>query len=98
MTLPPTSNTEQEIIIAEYLSELGFRYTQQEFFPPYKVDFYIEEINTAIEADGVYGHLSKRDKARDKVLMDKYNIDVVIHIKEKTKPTIQKALWQELNK
>ena len=98
MTLPPTSNTEQEIIIAEYLSELGFRYTQQEFFPPYKVDFYIEEINTAIEADGVYGHLSKRDKVRDKVLMDKYNIDVVIHIKEKTKPTIQKALWQALNK
>ena len=98
MTLPPTSNTQQEIIIAEYLSEIGFRYTQQEFFPPYKVDFYIEEINTAIEADGVYGHLSKRDKVRDKVLMDKYNIDVVIHIKEKTKPTIQKALCQELNK
>lgn len=52
MTLPPTKNTEQEIIIAEYLSELGFRYTQQEFFPPYKVDFYIEEINTAIEEMG----------------------------------------------
>ena len=98
MTLPPTSNTEQENIIATCLSDMGLRYSQQTLFFPYTVDFYIEEINTVVEADGVYGHLSKRDRKRDKVLSEKHKVETIIHIKETTKVKIKEVLCQELNK
>ena len=56
MNLPPRDFTEQELLIARCLDEFGLRYEQQAYFHPYIADFYIEELQMVVEADGVYGH------------------------------------------
>ena len=94
----PRDYTEQENIIAEYLSEWGIRYETQAPFPPYTVDFYIPELSMVIEADGVYGHLGKRDRVRDRNLIQTGDILIVLHCKETTKGKIKEFLWRELNK
>ena len=96
--LKPKDYTKQENIIAECLSEFGLRYDQQYSFSPYTVDFFIPEIRMVIEADGVYGHLRKRDIQRDQVLVNDYGIEYVLHIKETTKKEIKEILWQGLNR
>ena len=78
----PTDYTKQENIIAECLSTFGMRYDQQYDFYPYTVDFFIADIRMVIEADGVYGHLRKRD----------------VIIIGTTKQEIEEELWQGLNK
>ena len=94
----PRDFTDQENIIAEYLSEWGLRYETQASFAPYTVDFFIPEINMVIEADGVYGHLGKRDRIRDRKLIESGEVQIVLHCKETTKGKIKEFLWQELNK
>lgn len=98
MTLLPKDYTKQENLIAEWLDVFGLRYDQQYEFPPYTADFYIPEINMVIEADGKYGHLSKRDVQRDYVLTDKYEVAYILHIRHFTKERIKQTLWQGLNK
>ena len=51
-----------------------------------------------VEADGIYGHLSKRDAQRDKELLLLEDIEYIIHIKEKTLKKVKEKLWLELNK
>ena len=97
-TILPKDYTEQENIIAEYLSEFGLRYEQQHKFWPYTADFYISELKLVIEADGKYGHLRKNDTKRDGGLLKLEEIEHVIHIRERTKEKIKEILWQELNK
>jgi very-short-patch-repair endonuclease len=94
----PRDHTAQENIIEEYLSEWGLRYEAQASFFPYTVDFYIPELSMVIEADGVYGHLGKRDRIRDRNLIQTGDIQIVLHCKETTKGKIKEFLWQELNK
>ena len=94
----PRDYTDQENIIADYLSEWGIRYETQAPFPPYTVDFYISELSMVIEADGVYGHLGKRDRIRDRKLIETGDIQIVLHCKETTKSKIKEFLWRELNK
>lgn len=94
----PRDYTVQENRIAECLSEFGVRYDQQYDFYPYTVDFWIAELSMVIEADGVYGHLRKRDIMRDGELMNRDGIEYVLHIQESTKEEIKERLWQGLNK
>ena len=94
----PRDCTDQENIIADYLSEWGIRYETQAPFPPYTVDFYIPELSMVIEADGVYGHLGKRDRIRDGRLIQTGDIQIVLHCKKTTKGQIKEFLWRELNK
>jgi very-short-patch-repair endonuclease len=94
----PRDYTDQENIIASYLSEWGIRCETQAPFPPYTVDFYIPELSMVIEADGVYGHLGKRDRIRDRKLIETGDIQIVLHCKETTKGKIKEFLWRELNK
>jgi len=94
----PRDYTDQENIIADYLSEWGIRYETQAPFPPYTVDFYIPELSMVIEADGVYGHLGKRDRIRDGKLIQTGDIQIVLHCKKTTKGQIKEFLWRELNK
>ena len=98
MKMLPKDYTVQETTIAKCLSELGMRYEQQYDFYPYTVDFWLADISMVIEADGVYGHLRKRDIRRDQDLVDNYGIDHVLHIKETTREEIRDILWQGLNK
>ena len=84
MNLPPKDYTDQEYKIAECLSDLGLRYEQQADFFPYILDFYIPELKMVIEADGVYGHLKKRDEIRDIALLVYQEIESVIRIREST--------------
>ena len=94
----PRDYTAQENIIAKCLSEFGIRYEQQYECYPYTVDFLIADIQMVIEADGVYGHLRKRDIKRDRELINTDGIEYVLHIQETTKEEIKKILWQGLNK
>lgn len=98
MNIKPTDFTNQENIIADCLSELGFRYEQQVHFGKYRVDFWIPELSLVIEADGVYGHLKKRDIQRDTELMDINDIGNIFHIRADTKKRVLEELWRALNK
>ena len=71
--------TPQEAKIANYLSELGLRGESQRQIGKYFVDFWIDEICTVIEADGVYGHFATKDKERNEFLLDN-GVDYVLHI------------------
>ena len=98
MNLPPKDYTKQENIIAECLDKAGLRHAPQYEIFPYTVDFYIPELKIVIEADGKMGHLKKRDKKRDVYLIEQFDVNYVLHIKELTKEKIEEKLWQELSK
>ena len=93
----PRDYTEQEMKVAEVLDTTGLRYETQAPFGKYTVDFYIDEIKTVVEADGIYGHLRKRDRKRDDELYA-LGVEHIIHIKEKTHQRICEELWQALDK
>ena len=98
MNILPRDFTDQENLIAECLSEFGLRYSQQHDFFPYTADFYIPDIGMIIEADGVHGHLKKRDVKRDTFLLKQDDVEYLLHIKDSTKSKIKETLWQGLNK
>ena len=98
MNLPPKDYTKQENIIADCLDKAGLRHAPQYEIFPYTVDFYIPELKIVIEADGKMGHLKKRDKKRDAYLIEQFDVNYVLHIKEITKEKIEEKLWQELSK
>ena len=89
--MKPRDFTVQENYIAEILTELGLRYEQQYSIGSRTVDFYIPEMKSVIEADGVYGHLRKADKKRDLELMS-LGISDIFHIRDSTKSTILDTL------
>ena len=93
----PKDYTSQEQLIADELSELGLRYDQQVDVYPYTVDFFIPELGLVIEADGVYGHLRKRDVKRDGDLMRIFGIENILHVKDSTKEGVKNTLCQALN-
>ena len=93
----PRDYTPQENLIADVLSELGLRYDQQVPVNQYMLDFFVPEIGLVIEADGVYGHLRKRDAYRDSEIMRIFGIENILHIKDTTKEGIKDTLWQALN-
>ena len=95
--LLPRDYTRQENIIAELLSKMGLRYDTQVPINQFTADFYVPELGMVIEADGVYGHLKKRDVYRDSEIMRVYGIENILHIKETTKEGIEETLWQALN-
>ena len=64
---------------------------------PYTVDFWIPSLGMVIEADGVYGHFKKQDEKRDKDLIAYPEIESVMHIKENTKPSVEKKLLESLS-
>ena len=96
----PRDFTVQENYIAEILTELGLRYEQQYDFLPFTVDFFIPEIAAVIEADGIHGHLAKRDAARDLALQTIYSTEVkhIIHVKALTYAKINATLTEALEK
>ena len=96
MTLP-RDYTEQEKIVQKCLDETGLRYDNQVEFDKYTVDFYIDELKMVVEADGVYGHLQKRDRLRDEKLYS-LGIEHVVHIKSKTHKGVYNEIWQALDK
>ena len=96
MNFPPRDYTKQEKLIATELSHLGLRYDQQVEVYPYTVDFFIPELGMIIEADGIYGHLQKRDDKRDADLMQIYGIEHILHIKDSTKEGVRNTLCQAL--
>ena len=49
----------------------------------YIVDFYLPELQVIVEADGVFGHLKKRDKQRD-LNLAAMGYQEVWHLKETT--------------
>ena len=77
---------------------MGLRYDTQVSVSKYVADFFVPELGMIIEADGVYGHLKKRDIRRDADLMRIYGIKNILHIKENSKTGVRDTLWQALNR
>ena len=98
MNLPHSDYTKQEQIVASVLDELGLRYSQQEFFIKYLVDFWVPEIQTVIEADGLYGHFGKREKRLNEDLYSHPEIEHVLHIKETSRKKIRETICKALEK
>ena len=94
----PRDYTKQENVIAQVLSDMGLRYDTQVPINQYTADFFVPELGMIIEADGIYGHLKKRDIKRDADLMRMYGVKNILHIKENSKVGVQDTLWQALNK
>ena len=88
---PATEGTPQEMKIAHYLSELGLRWEAQRQFGKYKVDFWIDELKVVIEADGPYGHLSKREKIRTEFLLGN-GVEHVLRVRDNSIKDIRKAI------
>ena len=98
MNLPPRDNTPQEVTIRKVLDELGLRHDDQHFFLNFIVDFWIPEIGMIIEADGVYGHLKKRDMKRDMALMGVPQVKHILHIRDTQQDQIKETIWQALSR
>ena len=92
----PRDYTKQENLIADVLSELGLRYDQQVPVNQYMLDFFVPEVGLVIEADGVYGHLRKRDMHRDSEIMRVFGVANILHIKDNTKKGVQDTLCRAL--
>lgn len=100
---PFKDGTPQEALIASILQEYGLRYEEQAPLGTKLIDFYIDEINTAVEADGVYGHSAKADAKRDAELKE-LGIERIWHIKAQKREEIKEQLdkflqelWEETN-
>ena len=97
--LLPKDFTKQEKIIADCLSRLGLRFTEQFNILQYTVDFWVPELALMIEADGMMGHLRKADAKRDKAILEDTDVEVtdILHITGKTKNVIMEELCQALD-
>ena len=89
--MKPRDFTVQENYIAEILTDLGLRYERQYSIGSRTVDFYLPEMKSVIEADGVYGHLRKADRKRDSELVS-LGICDIYHVRDLTKPNILETL------
>ena len=98
MNLPPKDNTPQEIIISKVLDELGLRHDSQHYFLNFIVDFWVAELGMVIEADGIYGHLKKRDTKRDMALMGVPQVKHILHIRDTQYAQIKETISQALNR
>jgi len=94
--MKPKEYTKQENSFSEVLDDLGFRYERQVQFGKYTVDFYIPEIFTVVETDGIYGHFKKADRERDEELLCYHGIDSVIHIKETKEEKMRKEFMEKM--
>ena len=77
--LAKSSNTDIEIIMKNKLLELGLKFIHQyNFNNLFVCDFYIPEMNTVIECDGIYWHnlpsSLKRDSYKKIKLREKYRL------------------------
>lgn len=81
--LPYRNHTPQEKLVRRILEENGLLYQYQMDIGQYTVDFYLPELEVIVEADGVFGHLKKRDKQRDSTLAT-MGYQTVWHLKETT--------------
>lgn len=81
--MPYRDNTPQEKLLKNVIEENGLLYEYQVRMGQYTVDFFLPELDVIIEADGVFGHLGKRDRKRDKDLSD-MGYPLVWHLKERT--------------
>ena len=98
--LLPKDFTEQEKIIADCLSKLGLRFTEQFNILKYTVDFWVPELAMVIEADGMMGHLRKADAKRDAALLEETEGEVehVFHISSTSHELIMEEICQVLDK
>lgn len=92
----PKDYTTQENLIALELSDMGLRYDQQVPINQYTADFFVPELGLVIEADGIYGHLRKRDAFRDAEIMRVFGVENILHIHDNTKEGVRDTLCQAL--
>ena len=92
----PKDYTTQENLIALELSDMGLRYDQQVPINQYTADFFVPELGLVIEADGIYGHLRKRDAFRDSEIMRVFGVENILHIHDNTKEGVRDTLCQAL--
>ena len=69
-----TRYTKPQLLLAEWIRELGFSSTLEKEFGPYQVDIYLSEPHLAIEVDSAYHISKKRDQKRDVYLKEMFNL------------------------
>jgi hypothetical protein len=72
-----------EQVIMFYLSKIFNKVKNRQNIDGVEVDIYIEDLNCAIEYDGVYYHQDKKEKDMEKNLKLKGKVDCLIRIREK---------------
>lgn len=81
--MPYKDDTPQEKLLKRVIEENGLLYEYQVHMGQYTIDFFLPELDVIIEADGVFGHLNKRDRKRDADLCD-MGYSLVWHMREQT--------------
>jgi len=71
-----TTNTNGQLKLEKWIRELGFITELEKEFPPYWADIYLQEVHVAVEYDGAQ-HWKKKDRKKDKHLMDEYLLPVL---------------------
>jgi len=66
-------DTIEQLLVSDWLLELGLEHSLEEDFSPYSADVYIHDIRLAIEVDGAF-HLKKKDAKRDNYILEKYGV------------------------
>jgi len=60
----------------DILNDMGFTVIDNAEFDLYRIDCFVDEINTGFEADGVGYHWKKRDAKRDEYLLNKFGVKI----------------------
>lgn len=98
----PRDYTNQELLVASVLDELGMRYIEQYEVGTRTVDLLIPELaedgslGVVVEVDGYYGHSRKSDTKRDQELLDG-GVDEVWHVTASKREEVREFLLGKLN-
>lgn len=71
------SYTHSQVLLSQWIRDLGFSNTLEKPFPPYSADIFIGELNLIIEIDSKYHLSKKKDKKRDEYLYTNYQVNVM---------------------
>ena len=84
--------TNIEAIMEKALEKLKLDFKWEHKIGRYWIDFYLPNFNIAIECDEPYWHDAERDNARDKYLIDNFNVKVLRFTTTEIKNEIEKQL------
>ena len=88
--------TQKQLLLSQWIRELGFGNTLEKNFPPYFLDIYIEELGIGIEVDSNYHISKKRDAVRDAYLKNNFKVTVIRVNEKEIKPKNKVKLLGDL--
>jgi hypothetical protein len=74
-----THFTSKQLMVANWIQNIGFQTELEQIFGRFCVDIYIPEIHAAVEIDGD-SHYQKKDNKRDEWLKENYKLEHILHV------------------